>query len=253
MNDKNFMILIGAIIVGVIGGLLLFGGESSSSGTFIGDPLEVADGGTPNENGEIQRADHVKGPSDAEVLIIEYADFECPACAAFTPELQQIMDTYSEDVQVVFRHNPLTTLHPNAFAAHRAAVAASNQDAFWEMHDLLYERFISWSAQQSGLTVSQAAETFEGYATELGLDVEQFREDVASQATFDFIDSHLDSGRQLGVTGTPTVFINGEQVEERSFEELSAIIDQILESSDSGEEGAAEADATEPDNTVPAN
>ena len=233
------MTLIVLIIVGVIGAVLVFGGESSNNGVFFGEPLEVARG-QADSDGNVQRADHVKGANDATVTLIEYGDFACPACFAFFPELQQLEAAYPDDLEVVFRHNPLSSIHPNAFAAHRAAVAADNQGMFWEMHDLLYERQPSWSATQSGLDITAAATVFETYAQELGLDIEQYTADVASQATFDFIDSHLDSGSQLGVTGTPTLFLNGEEVNERSFAELSAIIDGII-----AENGAAETDTTE--------
>jgi len=244
MSDRNFMTLIVLIIVGVIGAVLVFGGESSNNGTFFGEPLEVARG-QADADGNVQRADHVKGGSDAKVTLIEYGDFECPACFAFFPELQQLEAAYPDDLEVVFRHNPLSSIHPNAFAAHRASVAADNQGMFWEMHDILYERQPAWSATQSGLDITGAATVFESYAEELGLDIEQFNADVASQATFDFIDSHLDSGSQLGVTGTPTIFINGEEVNERSFAELSAIVDSILAEENETEETPDNTEATE--------
>ena len=237
MSDKNFMALIVVIVVAVVGSIIIFG-SSEGGGNFVGDPLQVATGEV-NEDGESQRADHVFGSDDARVTLIEYGDLECPACAAFFPELKALENAYPDDLRVVFRHNPLTQLHPNAFAAHRAAVAAANQGKFWEMHDLMYERQPSWSVAQAGLDISAASEVFEGYAQALGLDMEQFKTDVASQETFDFIDSHLDSGQQLGVTGTPTIFINGEEVTERSFEELSALIDSIL----AGEPAATEQSA----------
>ena len=227
MSDKSFIALIGLIVAVVVGSIILFGGGNDSAGNFIGDPLAVANG-EANEAGEIQRADTVLGAEDAKVTLIEFGDFECPACSAFYTELKQLEAAYPDDVRVVFRHNPLTQLHPNAFAAHRAAVAADNQGKFWEMHDLLYQGQNSWSAQVSGLDISAAAKVFENYAQSLGLDLDKFKTDVESQETFDFIDSHLDAGQQLGVTGTPTIFVNGEQVTERSFEELSALVDSLI-------------------------
>jgi len=96
------------------------------------------------------------------------------------------------------------------------------------MHDLLFENQPLWASAQSGLTVTEAAQTFEGYAQQLGLDMDQYRSDVESEATFDLISSHLDSGNQLGVTGTPTLFLNGEEITERSSAEIGSLIDAIL-------------------------
>ncbi len=240
MNDKTFMAVIGVIIVAVIGAFFIFGGEDSGNGgAFIGEPLEIATGVAEGDEA-VQRADHVVGPVDAKVVLIEYADFECPACAGFWPQLKQIEAAFPDDLAVVYRHNPLSSLHPNAFAAHRAAVAAANQGMFWEMHDLLYQRQNEWAAATSGLTVSQAADRFEQYAQELSLNMEQFTADVESSETFDFIDSHLDSGNQLGVTGTPTLFLNGEEITERSAEELIGLIQDILDSQDGGDAGDSE-------------
>ncbi len=248
MSDKNFMAMIAIIVVAVVGSIIMFGGsDSASSGAWIGDPLLLATG-EANGDEEVQAADHYRGAEDPEVVIIEYADFECPACFGFAPQLQIVEANYEDEVQVIFRHNPLSSLHPNAFAAHRAAEAAGQQDKFWEMHDILFERQPSWSAQQSGLSVSDAAAVFEGYAEEIGLDMDKFRADVESEEVFDYIDSHLDSGSQLGVTGTPTIFLNGEEITERSAEELGAIIDQILADNNS-EEGVEDTSEDASDET----
>lgn len=242
MNDKVFFGVIGIIIVGIIGAVIAFGGGSTGQ-AFMGDPLEVQTGQTE------QRADHVLGEGNKGVTIIEYSDFECPACLQFYPELSQIKSEYGDDIEVVYRHNPLSQLHPNAFAAHRAAIAASNQDRFWEMHSQIFEGWQSWSRQASGLSLEEAATVFEQYAEQLGLNMDQYREDVKSEETFNFIDSHLDSGSQLGVTGTPTVFLNGEEITARSAEELRVLIDEIIaenESSSSNEE-----QSTEPEEATP--
>ena len=226
MSDKNFMALIVVIVVAIVGSILVFGGGDTTEKGFVGDPFVIADG-TENDEGQTQRADHVKGSDTAQVTLFEYGDFECPACAAFFPQLQQLEQQYPDDLRVVFRHNPITSIHPNAFAAHRAAVAADNQGMFWEMHDLLYQRQQSWTAGQ-GIDLSTATDIFEQYAQDLGLDMDQYRADVESQETFDFIDSHLDAGSQLDVVGTPTLFLNGEEITERSAAEIGLLIDEIL-------------------------
>jgi len=249
MNDKNFMALIALIIVAVAGSVIFFGkNDSSGGGNWTGDPLRIVEAAETNEAGDItQAADHIIGPKDAKVTLIEFADFECSACEIFYPQLKALEAAYPDDLQVVFRHNPLTQIHPNAFAAHRASVAAANQEMFWEMHDLLYERQTSWNRQNAGLDTAQATDVIVSFAEELNLDIDKFREDIESEDTFNFIDSHLDSGAQLNVTGTPTIYLNGELVAERSFEELSAIIDGIL-SNDSEAGESVDQDTPQHDN-----
>ena len=226
MSDKNFMALIGIIIVAVVGFFVLFGSDTETGKSWIGDPLQVATGISEGEE-EVQPADHVKGAADARATLIEYGDFACPACFGLAPQLEALLADYPDDLRIVYRHNPLS-FHLNAFAAHRASEAAGAQGLFWEMHDLLFENQPLWASAQSGLTVTEAAQTFEGYAQQLGLDMDQYRSDVESEATFDLISSHLDSGNQLGVTGTPTLFLNGEEITERSSAEIGSLIDAIL-------------------------
>ena len=136
MSDKNFMALIAIIVVAVVGSFIAFGGNAESGQDWIGDPLQVATGVAEGEE-EVQPADRVKGAANPTATIIEYGDFGCPACFGFHPQLQILEANYPDDLQIVYRHNPLTAIHPNAFAAHRASEAAANQGMFWEMHDLL--------------------------------------------------------------------------------------------------------------------
>lgn len=235
MSDKKFIGIIAALVVVFIGAIFIFGGEESSSG-FIGDPMQVQTG--EGSETPVQPADHFKGDPSAAVTFIEYADFECPACAGFHSVVKQIEEVYGDQIVMVFRHFPLSTIHPNAVAAHRAAEAAGQQGKFWEMHDLLYENQQVWARQASGADISAAKDVFENYAEQLGLNIDQFNADSDSPAVLDYISSHQDSGNQLGITGTPTVYINGEEISARSFEEISSIIDEILAESAPAEDSA---------------
>ncbi len=234
MSDKSFGVLIGVIIVAVIGAIVFLGGGSTNNSKWVGDPLAIATGevdpAKPDQTP--MRADHLLGTGEAKVTLIEFADFECPACFQFFPILKQVESTYGDQIDVVFRDFPLTSLHPNTFAAHRAAEAASNQNKFWEMHDLLYQRQQSWSRANSGKTTPEAAKTFEQFAVELKLDMPKYLEDVASQETFDIINTQINSGNQLGVTGTPTIYINGEEVHIRTLSDLTSKIDSLLGTTD---------------------
>ena len=126
---------------------------------------------------------------------------------------------FGATVRIVYRHFPLTQLHKNSLAASYAAEAASKQGKFWEMHDMLFERQELWSNGEN------VAETFVGYAKELGLDTEKFKTDMESQDVKDRVKRDMNSGTAAGVPGTPTFFLNGKQIDSpRSFEAFRALL-----------------------------
>jgi Na+/H+ antiporter NhaA len=140
--------------------------------------------------------DHVRGPMDAPVTVLEYGDFECPYCGQAEPVVRELLRDFG-DVAYVWRHLPLNDVHPNAQRAAEAAEAAAQQDAFWEMHDLLLER-------QDALGYRDLV----GYARELGLDVDRFAEDLRTRTGAAHIAQDVDSADLSGVSGTPTFFVN---------------------------------------------
>jgi Na+/H+ antiporter NhaA len=140
--------------------------------------------------------DHVRGPVDAPVTVLEYGDFECPYCGQAEPVLRELLRDFG-DVAYVWRHLPLNDVHPNAQRAAEAAEAAAEQGAFWEMHDLLLER-------QEALGFRELI----GYAEELGLDVERFEDDLRTRSGASRIAQDVDSADLSGVSGTPSFFIN---------------------------------------------
>jgi protein-disulfide isomerase len=168
---------------------------------------------------------HTVGAGNSGVTLVEYGDFECPACAAFHPIIQQIKADFGDDITFQFRHFPLIQIHQNAMAAHRAAEAAGNQGKFFEMHDLIYERQQSWRAS------SNPSQIFEGYANELQLDMDAFRADVSDSATLATINADIAAGRELNVQATPTFFLNGEQInneELRDFDSFKRLIEDAI-------------------------
>lgn len=230
MNKSFVAVLVGVIVV-MVGAFMLGGGkEDSPDVTFEGNPREV------------QADDHVKGSENAVVTLIEYADFECPACANIAPVISAAEQQFGDDFRVVFRHFPLTNIHPNANAAHRAAEAAANQGRFFEMHDLLYERQQSWAAATSGLSTTQAIGLFESYAEELELDMEQYRADVNGNAVFEVITANQESGNQLNISATPTLLLNGEVIDTPA--DASSFFDTIQAEIDSINGGAVETTET---------
>jgi Na+/H+ antiporter NhaA len=141
--------------------------------------------------------DHVRGPLDAPVTVLEYGDFECPYCGLAETALRELLHDFG-DVAYVWRHLPLNDVHPSAQQASEAAEAAALQGAFWEMHDLLLDH-------QDALGVPDLL----GYAEQLGLDVERFEEDLRTRAGAAHVREDVDSADLSGVSGTPTFFING--------------------------------------------
>lgn len=174
-------------------------------------------------NNEVTAIDHAKGPDTASLTLIEYADFQCPTCAAFAPVVQQLSDTYANDLRVVYRYFPLQTIHPNATLAAQAAEAAGRQGKFWEMHDLLFVHQKDWSATKD------PRDQFAGYAAELQLNIDQFKADVESKDVKDRVAADSRSGSAAGISGTPTFYLNGEAIENpRGLEAFKAVIDAKL-------------------------
>ncbi|GAA0546174.1 Na+/H+ antiporter NhaA [Actinomadura livida] len=144
--------------------------------------------------------DHIKGPRDAPLTLVEYADFECPFCARSTGVAAELCARFGDDLRYVFRHLPLPDVHPHAEFASRAAVAADAQGRFWEMHDLLFEH-------QGELEYEDVA----GYAADIGLDIEKFLRDVDEESTAARVRADVASAEASGASGTPTFFIGGRR------------------------------------------
>jgi protein-disulfide isomerase len=141
--------------------------------------------------------DHIRGPVDAPVTVLEYGDFECPFCGQAEPIVRELLREHGE-VAYAWRHLPLNDVHPSAQQAAEAAEAAANQGAFWEMHDLLLDH-------QDALAFGDLLD----HARELGLDVERFEEDLRTRDGAGRIARDVDSADLSAVSGTPTFFING--------------------------------------------
>jgi protein-disulfide isomerase len=143
----------------------------------------------------------VRGTRDAAVTIVEFSDFQCPFCKNATATVRQVFDKYAGKVKWVFRDFPIATLHPAAPKAHEAARCAAEQGKFWEYHDLLFER-----------SPRQAPEELKQYARELKLDGPAFARCLDSGKHQASVGSDIQEGTRLGVTGTPTFFINGREL-----------------------------------------
>jgi protein-disulfide isomerase len=143
--------------------------------------------------------DHVRGPAKAPVTLVEYGDFECPYCGQAEPVVRELLADYG-DLRYVWRHLPLTDVHPHAELAAEAAEAAARQHKFWDMHDVLLQH-------QDALTATDLIR----YATELGLDAERFTRDMGDRQGAPKVAADVDSADLSNVSGTPTFFINGRR------------------------------------------
>jgi len=160
------------------------------------------------------------GVAGAPVTIVEFLDPECESCRAAFPFVKQLLEEYDERVRLVVRYFPL---HNNSVLAATATEAAGAQGMYWEMQEMLFSRQSEWGEQQTPQTG-----LFVSYATELGLNIEQFTADLQNPDYLAKIERDRADGQALGVTGTPTFFINGRQVEELSADSIIAMIEEEL-------------------------
>lgn len=173
---------------------------------------------------EIFDSDWVTGNRESEVVLIEYSDFQCPACAFYHPIMQSIMKEFGDRIQFAYRHFPLKSRHANAERAAFAAEAAGKQGKFWEMQSLLFERQGDWKESNDIKAI------FESYANSLFLDIEQFRSDFSSDAVEEKVDRDSESALALDVNSTPTFFLNGRKIKSPlGYDALRSLIQNALD------------------------
>ena len=202
--DKRFWAFMGVIAV-IFVGIIFFNNKSDT------------------DSGNAQPTNHVMN-SGGKVTLTEYGDYQCPACGSYYPIVKEVVDKYKDSVTFQFRNLPLTQIHPNAFASARAAEAAAKQNKFWEMHDLLYENQASWSESSNPMA------SFEDYAKQLGLNLEQFKNDYKSKTVSSVINADIAAFKKTKApTQTPTFFIDGKHVEAKAdVDVLSNLLDEAL-------------------------
>lgn len=161
------------------------------------------------------------GLPTAKVTIVEFADFQCPACRTAYPILQSLLEAYPQQTRLIFRHFPLIENHANALPAARAAEAARQQGKFWEMYDRLFATQAEWS----GLDAAAATDFFYQQAAMIGLDGERFKQASGDDSLAARIAADRADGEQLGVRGTPTLYIGGQEYTGTiAFEALKNVI-----------------------------
>lgn len=204
MNVKS-LVLFGVITLGVllgVGGLLWQFGQTADA------PIEDVAGEMRYRQGS------------GAVTLVEFSDFQCPACQAVNLPLKQVLSKYEGKVQLVYRHFPLNSIHKNAQLAAQASEAAHQQGKFWEWHDLMFEKQGEWSG------LADPKEKFLAYAKDLTLDVPKFSGDLESEATKGVVTQDLLAATRYRLSGTPTFFLNGTKIE---FSQIEAKLSELTQ------------------------
>jgi protein-disulfide isomerase len=205
MMKKHFWKLVALVVVVLLGASFIYAKQAG----------EKANEGVTVET-------RVKGNPDAKVTLVEYSDFQCPACGQFYPYVKDVMDEYGDQIRFEYRHFPLINIHPQALPAARAAEAAGVQGKFWEMHDKLFENQSTWSRS------SNPTGFFNQYAEELGLNVDDFKRHLGSSVIEDAVMAGFNDARGRGFTGTPTFLLNDQLMTFTTFDEFRAQIEAAV-------------------------
>jgi protein-disulfide isomerase len=230
MNKNVIVVALAVVLVGALALAL----RNSGSGGTVTAPVEVE--GLDDQQTLVRLAQGIsRGSEDAPLTILEFGDFQCPACRSFATGIKPQVElawVESGDARFVYYDFPLVSIHPHAFLAARAGRCAEEQGEFWPYHDLLFQRQTAWSAS-AGPPVSD----FERYAAEAGLDQDAFSACLRSDRHADVVTANMRLGEELGVTSTPTVMINSAGTTQRlsdfGFETIVNAVEGLLE----GDEG----------------
>jgi protein-disulfide isomerase len=170
----------------------------------------------------IKSDDWVVGNPNSSVILIEYLDFECEICSKYYPLVKQIKQEYNANIQVVVRYYPLPG-HPNSMTAARLAEAAGQQEQFWQMHDLLFDTQELWGESK------KSNEYFFDLASQIDVDIPQLKKDFESQKVIDRVNRNKIEGTKIGVSGTPSFFLNGKKLRNpSSIAEFKTLIDAAI-------------------------
>jgi protein-disulfide isomerase len=210
--SKEAKIMTGVIAVIVVGMIGVFAIMNKSS---TPEPTKVADAG------KLVRDDSHKTGTGTKVTVVEFGDFQCPACGAAEPTVERLISEYNDKATFVFRNFPLPQ-HKNAVIAALAAESAGGQNKYWEMHNKLYATQNDWSESADPLSF------YTKYATDLGLDVNKFTSDVNNKTYQSRIDVDQADGTAVNVQGTPTFFVNGKATADYKYDTLKKAIDDAL-------------------------
>lgn len=212
---KNFTIwgIIGAVLISGVSGIVFYAAKGGLSGTGNGNTSLLA----------LAANDWTLGNKEAKTVLIEYSDFQCPACAMYSPIVEKLSKDYENNLTIIYRHFPLPQ-HKNAKIAAYSAEAAGKQGKFWETALKIFEGQKNWSEAEA----NEAKEYFKKIAAELSLNMEQFENDMNNNDEIKkSVDDDYISGTALRVNATPTFFLNGKKITPRNYEDFKKMIEEV--------------------------
>jgi protein-disulfide isomerase len=204
--NKRAWIIFSVIVVALITALVVTSRNANPQVDVSQIDTNAVQTASPT-NGNI--GDHVFGNAKSKVVLIEYGDYQCPGCKGVSSRVKTLSEAYKDQIAFVFRHFPLTTIHPNARAASGAAIAAGLNGKFWEMHDTLYEKQTSWQT----LAGEERTAAFTDYATALGISKDAFTSSLGDNAINQKISFDQAIAKKINVDSTPTFYLNGVKLE----------------------------------------
>ncbi len=239
--DKTTLWFIVGFVALVVIVVAVAGATSGGFNTGSSAPAFVATVAPP-----IGPGDHLRGDATATVSLIEYGDYECPACEEYEPLVAQVLKNYGGRIEFVFRNFPLYSIHPLAGLAAQAAEAAALQGKFWQMHDALYAPS-NWNQWTQASPSDVVSKYFDGYASSLGLDVAKFNRDIGSSAVANKIQSDVQGGNAAAIDHTPTFFVDQKQIPNpQNYADFAAALDAALGSSAASSSATSTPTATPP-------
>lgn len=212
MNRDTKRILFWLVIAAVIIGsflLIMFAGKGGTDTAPSNNAMPA-----------VEADEHIKGNPDAKVDLVEYSDFQCPACKSREPIVESIVQEFGSHIRFVYRNFPLRSIHQNAQLSAQAGEAAALQGKFWEMHGKLFEKQEDWAK----MSRSQAEDAFISYAQEIGLDTTKFENDLNSSAVERAVNEDYEGGIDARVDSTPSFFLNGKFIDPKSLDEFRTMI-----------------------------
>mgnify|MGYP000891257719 FL=1 len=207
---KILAAIFGVIVVGMIA-IFAFAGGGGSTADSNSDTVDQS---------KLVRPDSHKA-GNGPVQVVEFGDYQCPACAAAEPNVQKLKEEMGDKITFVYRNFPLP-IHKNAMPAAEAAEAAGAQGKYWEMHSKLYTTQTEWE------NLPNPVDKFAEYAKELGLDADKLKKDVEENKYVDFINQDKRDGEDIGVNATPTFYINGKKAESFDYATLKSMVEEAL-------------------------
>lgn len=209
---KNLPLLLGTLLVTglLIGSVVFYFSKTAVTETVKDQAVLISDN------------PHIEGSDNAPVTIVEFSDFQCPACKAAYLVIKQLVHNDSDKIRLIYRHYPLTQIHSNAQLAAQAAEVAAEDGHFWEYHDLLFENQATWSQiKQKSALLEQLA----SYAEQLGIDKGSFLERINSDHIKSLVSEDVVAGNKLNIKGTPTLYVNGRPT---TASQLTEVVESII-------------------------